>query len=460
MDVAVYTRISEDRTGEQAGVTDQLKDTSALAAARGWAVAGRYTDNDISAHSGSHRPGYEDLMRDVASGKYGAIIVWHTSRLWRNRRERADGIELLRAHRVSVISVKGPELDLSHAYGRMVAGILGEFDTTESEIKSERVSRAALRRAEQGLNHGGTRAFGYAHGGMALEPAEAAEVANMFSSLLAGVPLGRIVQGLNDRRVRTVRGGEWMPGTVRDLLMRPRYAGLSEHRGTIVGKGRWPAIITEHQHHAAVALLSDPSRRMSTGNRAAYLLSGIAKCGVCGGNITSGGLKRADPNLPGGRRVYVCRSKKHVGRRQDWVDAYVSAVMVQWLSRDDAAGLLVDDNAPNADALRDEAHSLRLRLDAVATQFADDVIDLSQLRTASKKLRDRLEVVQRAQQHVGRTPLLGQLIGAGDVQAAWDGLDLDRRRAVVETLATVVLHPGGSGRRTFDPTKVQIVPKG
>ena len=36
------------------------------------------------------------------------------------------------------------------------------------------------------------------------------------------------------------------------------------------------------------------------------------------------------------------------------------------------------------------------------------------------------------------------------------GLPLDRKRAVVATLITVRLHPGGSGRRTFDPSKVEI----
>jgi len=60
------------------------------------------------------------------------IIVFQTSRLWRNRRERAEGIEILRRAGVSVAAVKGPSLDLSSAYGRGMAGLLGEFDTMET----------------------------------------------------------------------------------------------------------------------------------------------------------------------------------------------------------------------------------------------------------------------------------------------------------------------------------------
>jgi DNA invertase Pin-like site-specific DNA recombinase len=48
-----------------------------------------------------------------------------------------------------VTLVKGADLDLSSAAGRAVAGLMGEFDTTESEIKAERVASAALQRAER-----------------------------------------------------------------------------------------------------------------------------------------------------------------------------------------------------------------------------------------------------------------------------------------------------------------------
>src|SRR4051794_27163649 len=150
----LYARISEDDLGTEKGVFRQLEDGRAVSKARGGQIVVEFSDNDVSALTGTRRPGYEALMASVAAGQIDRIIVFHTSRLWRNRKERADGIERLRAAGVSVLAVKGPELDLTTASGRMMAGILGEFDTAESEIKGERVARAALQRAQEGRANG------------------------------------------------------------------------------------------------------------------------------------------------------------------------------------------------------------------------------------------------------------------------------------------------------------------
>jgi NAD(P)-dependent dehydrogenase (short-subunit alcohol dehydrogenase family) len=56
MRAAVYTRISQDATGQRAGVTRQLEDCEALADRLGWEVTHRYGDNDLSAYSGRTRP--------------------------------------------------------------------------------------------------------------------------------------------------------------------------------------------------------------------------------------------------------------------------------------------------------------------------------------------------------------------------------------------------------------------
>lgn len=151
---AIYARIGQDDSGAGRGVERQLEDTRALAAARGWEVVGEFSDNDVSAYTGAVRPGYAALMAAVQAREVDRIVVYMTSRLWRSRKERATAMEQLAEQRVSVAAVSGPELDLASASGRMVAGILGEFDTAESAIKSERVARAAEQRAREGRPSG------------------------------------------------------------------------------------------------------------------------------------------------------------------------------------------------------------------------------------------------------------------------------------------------------------------
>ncbi|MDQ3762614.1 MAG: recombinase family protein [Actinomycetota bacterium] len=122
-----------------------------------------FIDNSTSAASGAHRPRYADLLAAVERGDGDVIIVYHLSRLWRNRRERAEGIETLKARRVSIVSVKGPDFDLSSAYGQAMADVLGAFDTMESSVKAERMrSKIEQTALAGGQMAGGIRPYGYA----------------------------------------------------------------------------------------------------------------------------------------------------------------------------------------------------------------------------------------------------------------------------------------------------------
>lgn len=426
-----------------------------MSQARGGTIEGEYIDNDLSALAGKPRPRYQALIEAVVAGRVDRIVLYHTSRLWRNRRERAEGIEILRKARVSVLAVKGPELDLSTATGRAMAGLIGEFDTMEGEIKGERIQRAAYQRAVEGKNHGGRRAFGYAPDGVSLVPAEVEAVRWMYEEFLVGASLGSIARRLQERGISTVTGGPWIATSVREVLRRPRYAGLSEYHREVVGRGQWPAIITEETWRLSCAMLQDPSRKTTTGNRAAYLLSGLARCAVCRNRITSGGMKRSGFGSTT-NQIYRCRPGGHVGRRVDWVDDYITRWILERLSRPDAADLLVDRQAPDFEALSTEARAVHLRLDEVAAAFADGEISRDQLRVATEKLRSRLGQINAAMTHTSRGPALEDLIRAQDIRAAWESRSLDRQRAVVAALMEVTIDRAVRGRRTFDPTGIEI----
>ena len=69
------------------------------------------------------------------------------------------GIKILQAAGVSVVATKGPSLDMTTAYGRAMAGLLGEFDTMEVEVKSERQQLAYQAQRDAGIRHPGPPAF-------------------------------------------------------------------------------------------------------------------------------------------------------------------------------------------------------------------------------------------------------------------------------------------------------------
>jgi Resolvase, N terminal domain len=87
MRAAVYTRSSQDVTGQRAGVTRQLADCEALADRLGWQVTHRYGDNDLSTDSGHTRPGFEAMLKALADSEFGAVICWHPDRLVRSMKD-------------------------------------------------------------------------------------------------------------------------------------------------------------------------------------------------------------------------------------------------------------------------------------------------------------------------------------------------------------------------------------
>jgi site-specific DNA recombinase len=52
--------------------------------------------------------------------------------------------------------------------------------------------------------------------------------------------------------------------------------------------------------------------------------------------------------------------------------------------------------------------------------------------------------------------VFGSLVAVPDVRAAWDGLDLDRRRAVIDALMMITLFLPGRGARVFNPATARI----
>lgn len=466
-----YARISLDRSGLEEGVTRQDQDTEALRDRRGLpSFVHRFVDNDRSATRGGPRPEYAELLTAVQAGQVDCVVVYMLSRLWRNRAERAAGMEIFRKHGVSVLCVKGPEVDLTTAAGRMMAGVLGEVDTFEVEQMAEREQRRMLQKVEQGVPvvHG-QRRYGFQKDARTIIKDEAEDVRAMHAALQAGASLSGIARDLNDRGRLNRNGRPWDHNAVRWLLLNPYYAGLREYpkrrkKSDPPGElypGTWPAILDEDVWRTSKHLLEDESRMTSGGNTGrVWLGSGIYLCGVCADGettMTSGsrGPSKAKPGTT--QPIYRCRTIKHLARAAEPIDDLVERAVIRRLSRPDAADLLVDHQAPDAEDLRSKALALRGRLDALAAEFAeDDDADPREFREATRRIRERLAEVEARMAHPQRARVLVDLVLAEDPAEAWEAMPLDRQRASVSLLFKVTILKGRVGNVPFDPDTVQI----
>lgn len=438
MRAAIYCRISKDREGAGLGVGTQEADCKALAERLNATVVATYTDNDISAYSGKPRPGYRELMAEIEAGKVDAVLCWHTDRLHRSPAELESYISTCEPKGVATHTVKAGPVDLTTPAGRMMARTLGNHARYEVEHAVERMQRAKQRSADAGKWKGGRRPFGYEDDGVTIRESEAALIRKAADDVLAGASVQSIARHWNEQGSTTTTGAPWPLHGPRRVLLRPRNAGLMEHRGEVVGEAEWPAVIEPEKWRAVVRLLSDPKRRTNAGSsRPKWLGSGLYRCGVCSGPMRA--------SMSDGYRTYRCPDN-HVSRKLEEIDQYVEAVVVEVLRKADLGPLLTEATSAEVGPLEDQAAGLRVRLNQLADMFAAGDIDAEQLAAGTKGLNAELEAIRDQIAAAYQSTAFVGVAESPDPGQAWLDADIERRRAVLDALAVVTVHRSGRGR--------------
>ncbi|WP_104192902.1 recombinase family protein [Cryobacterium sp. Y82] len=454
MDCVIYTRVSLDRTGEALAVARQEQECRALAERLGLTVVHTYTDNDISATTGKVRPDFEAMLKAQPE----AIIAWHQDRLLRLTKDLERVIEL----NVPVYTVTAGTLDLTTPAGRAVARTVAAWSQYEGEQKATRQVAANVQRAVSGV-HSGRMGYGYRREGTTavLHPEEATTIRSAVARVLDGESLRAVCKDLDARQAPTPgRGARWNSTTLKQLLLRPSLAGLTVHRGQVLGRAHAdsPRVIDEDTHERIKALLTDPRRRSGKPGRAPkYLLSGVARCGRCNGVMAraigrmtttkTGGTKRQPPS-------YVCSECYRVRRKQTDVDALVEGIVVGRLQMPDAAQLFATGDPVALQEARDTIEALDARLSNAADMFATGDIDGGQLTRITERLRaDRTQAATAIE--AALPAAVPATLMSEQAAKAWAALSMDSKRAVLTSLVTVTILPSGSGR-AFDPDTVRI----
>jgi site-specific DNA recombinase len=450
----IYTRISADANGDGLGVQRQEADARKLCADRGWTVVEVFCDNDRSAYNPRKtRPKYLAMLEAVKAGEVNVIVAWHPDRLHRQTRELVPFIDLINEYGVRVETVTAGRYDLSTPSGRMNARIVGSVAEYESEHKAERVRRKLEANAAEGRHHGGARPYGWTDDRMTPDPAEAEVVREAAARVLAGEAVKGIARALNEAGHRTATGRPWRDVNVRDMLMRPRNAGLRVHHGEVVGRGQWTPILPADDFHQVEAILSNPGRRTNPGrNGRVHLLSVLARCGVCDTPVM---VAKSKPYKGKSKPIYRCRAA-HVIRDQKSVDDLVTRVILARLGLPDAVELLAaPDRADQAHAAAVRVQELQDRLNDAAEAYAAGTVTLAQLTTINAALRPKLEQAQTDAASPDRAKVLGDLVRTADPATVWEQMAPERRRAIVDLLVEVRIMPTRPGPG-FDPESIRI----
>ena len=457
---AIYLRISQDKTGEAAGVTRQREDCEALARDLGWHVADVYVDNSVEATSGRPRPEYLRMLADIKADRIDAIVAWHPDRLYRRLADLEELIEVVERHHVAIRTCRAGEIDLSTPTGRMIARILGSVATHEVEHKVERWYRSVRQRREAGRwNAAGPRTFGYERDGT-VRPDEAEAIRRAAKDLLAGVGIGDVCRKLNAEGWRTTRGGPWTQTALKVLLTSPRVAGLSSLRGEILGPGDWEPILDRPTWERLRATFDARRRDTSRSKRRSpwprQLLTGIVVCGYpvdgreCGNPLTRSGTvygpryQCRTGSLPNGHVTVAGRALEEMVERyarRRLADERVRAYLAAEATSTDRAATIAREIAE----LEAEIAELEAELERAGRRARAAAL------RAIDSLDNQLEAKRAALARVAPVAL-----PEGDV---WPE-DVTRRALLIRLVVDrVVVYPKTRHLPYLDPERVRIVPR-
>lgn len=462
--VAVYARISADKTGEGLGVARQVEDCMRLVADRDWVVFDTYVDNDVSAFTGGRaRPEFARMLADIEAGRIGAVVVYHQDRLTRRPGEFEQFVEACQRNGVDQLVTVTSDISFGNDNGMLVARITAAVAANESARKRARILRKIEQNVAAGRPNGGAnRPFGYEDDKITIRESEAQVIRAVVDRFVQGESLRSLVAWLQAEGVPTPGKAEvWRTTSLRNVLLSGRIAGLREHRGVVTGEAVWEPIITREQRERILAVFASRKR---TGRRTPqrYLLSGLLRCGKCDGRLFSAARRTPQGKV---ERRYVCQSGPDHGGCGKLT---ISAVPVEtWLT--EAALYRLDTpevtaalegrhetDARHADAvtLLEEAQR---RLTDVAEMFAAGDITKAEYLAARPVAEAKAAEAARVLESLAAKDTLDSLVGNGTlIRERWDTYSLDRQHAIIRAiLPSATIAAGSHGRGNFDPDRVQ-----
>lgn len=454
----IYARVSEDDRRERRSVGEQEEECRNEATEEGWTVAKAFVDNDRSAsrHARKARESYARLLSYLETEKVDILILWESSRGGRELEAWASLLNLCRRRGISIHVVTHHhtyDLDVSRDWRTLAED--GVDSAYESEKTRDRILRSVRAKAKTGQPHG-KLLYGYRRTyddrgnfiAQVINEETAAIVREAARRVSEGEATRSIALDFNKRGIPSAREGEhgWSLSQIKRMVINPGYIGQRVHRGQVVGPAQWPAILDEKVYAVCVARLTDEKRKTCRDVSLKYLLSGIVRCGVCGGRM------RAQKNRT--HIGYICHSRFCVSIRHERLDDFIKAMFFERLSRPDAAELLAPPQSDDEKAIAEqEADELKARLEGFYAQAAMGKISPVGMASIESELLPEIEKAEWRARAVHVPPLLQRLIGPG-IEKRWEGLTIAQQREAVSLVMEIRLGKTYSGARTFDPYRL------
>lgn len=451
---ALYARLSVS-TDESTSIDRQRQQADGWSAMTGAALVAEFVDDGVSGDKAADkRPGLSAALEAAARGEFDTLVVVKLDRLARNVSEFLDISRRLDTMGVQLVSM-AESLDMGTPAGRMVATVLAAFAEMERGRIAERVTESNTYLASLGAVGAGPAPYGWAKvrqadGRLRLElDAEQGPMlrAAVDHVLAGGTVAGAValVEGLGDDGLRKVLRHPILLGrhTFRgELVTGADGLPMTPHEA-LVTWGEWSAL------QAALDAAAGPAGRPTGwhGDDALLAGSGLLSCSRCGTAMHVNRMKRADMKS-GVRVTYVCDTGC-TSASASGVDAAVEAEFLAAVGR-----LPVVERTAVASEAGEQLAQARERQANVMELVSGGLLPMDlareQLATLAATVA-RLEV-----EAAGGADVVEHATGLTFAEH-WAAADLaERRGLLLRAVGAITVGPGERGRRTFDPSRVQL----
>jgi site-specific DNA recombinase len=448
---AISARFSDNRQNPL-GADDQIKVLREDCERLGWQVVGVYKDEGKSGRSIKKRTGYLDMMASAAAGEIDVICVYHLDRLGRDARELHDARNRLDDCNVVIFT---------HDRGvmsRFEFAMYAEIAQMESEKIGQRSTRGRLAAAQRGrvmgdipygyhlvdkLDQNGEPVLnsrGVPVREVAIDPVTSKHVLRANLDFYGGLSPHQIAVALTKEGVPTPQGGPiWHPNTIVGtsrsmcgLLRNPIIVGQTIHgkfkmerdprTGEMKKRKADSADMIVHERpdlrivpqevwdHNQERLALRPASKLRDRRRPSYPLSGLVKCGVCGGSY----VQVSTTMGCSAHRLKACTNSRRVARH-DLEQAVFDGLTQRLRAPEIIAWFIPEYIAERGPAITESSERRALAVQKLAV-INDEINSIrEQLRlqpgpNARKMFNDELEVLvgdqQRFRREVARPPVV------------------------------------------------------
>jgi site-specific DNA recombinase len=328
MRAVIYARYSSDLQRE-ASIEDQIEVCRRFASAQGWTIVETYTDAAISGAS-RFRPGFQKLISDASKNKFDIVICEAIDRLGRRLADTSDLQDQLAFYKIKLFTPSLGEITTIHI------AVMGMMAQMALKDLGEKTKRGQMGRVRKGRIPAGI-AYGYRAiassdndgGAREIVPEEASVVRRIFTEYASGKTPEAIARDLNKEDVSGPEGREWSNTTIRGqnqrgtgILNNSLYRGVLEWNrcsytknpktGKRVARPN-PPELWERSEVSHLRIVDDTlwqrvkkrqgsiraaqtqpvgigietsDNPLNRTHRSRYLLSGLLRCGCCGGDFT------------------------------------------------------------------------------------------------------------------------------------------------------------------------------